>query len=472
MESKKFLKDISASTIQVAVTQVANLLIFYLISKYISKEEFGFYNWSIALSSTVIAIFSLGMDLVYVKRVASGDKPEATISIHFFHTLLSSVVLITAASIGSMLFFDRLEFKDLFLLIVINQSLFTIANSIKLCLNGYEKFNKLAIIAIFTSITRVVFIVSLLLLGYFSIYLIVIAFIVSYLIEFGVSYYIAGVTLKYYIKPKAPIKEYKRLVIESFPQLGTVLFDSTLARIDWILIGVIATAVKTAEYSFAYKIFEISRIPFLIIAPILLTRFSKLFISSKELKTSEKSNIDNLFKVEMFIAVLIPSVVILIWSDFFDLLTDNKYGAVNQVTYTILGICIPLHYTINFLWSMAFAQGQLRMIFVITAITSGLNILLNMILISTHGAEGAAFAFLLSALLQIVLYYRFTIQKKYSLKLKILLYNMLIGTVLVLSIYWLPIHFAFKGLIVIGIYISLTRISNLFSFKILKSAFI
>src|SRR5690625_4230096 len=272
MESKKFLKDISASTIQVAVTQVANLLIFYLISKYISKEEFGFYNWSMALSSTVIAIFSLGMDLVYVKRVASGDKPEATISIHFFHTLLSSVVLITAASIGSMLFFDRLEFKDLFLLIVINQSLFTIANSIKLCLNGYEKFNKLAIIAIFTSITRVVFIVSLLLLGYFSIYLIVIAFIVSYLIEFGVSYYIAGVTLKYYIKQKAPIKEYKRLVIESFPQLGTVLFDSTLARIDWILIGVIATAVKTAEYSFAYKIFEISRIPFLIIAPILLTR--------------------------------------------------------------------------------------------------------------------------------------------------------------------------------------------------------
>lgn len=472
MESKKFLKDISASTIQVAITQVANLLIFYLISKYISKEEFGFYNWSIALSSTIITLFSLGMDLVYVKRVASGDKPETTISIHFFHTIVSSVVLISTAAICCAFFLDSLAFKDLFLLIVINQSLFTIANSVKLCLNGYEKFNKLAVIAILTSITRVIFIVGLLLVGLFSINLIVVAFIVSYMIEFGISYYIAGATLNYYIKPKAPLKEYKLLIIESFPQLGTVLFDSALARIDWILMGIIATSIKTAEYSFAYKIFEVSKLPYLIIAPILLTRFSKLFKVGKELNDLEKRNMDSLFKIEMFIAVLIPSIVILIWTDFFDLLTDDKYGAVNQITYTILGICIPLHYTINFLWTMAFAQGQLKTIFMITALTSGLNILLNVILISTHGAEGAAFAFLISTIIQVILYYRLTIQDKYTLKFKTLLFNMIIGSILVLTVYWLPIHFVFKGLIVFVIYLSLTRICNLFSIKILKSAFI
>ncbi len=472
MESKKFLKDISASTIQVAITQIANLLIFYLISKYISKEEFGFYNWSIALSSTIITVFSLGMDLVYVKRVASGHKAEATISIHFFHTIVSSIILISTASICCTFFFDGLAFKDLFLLIVINQSLFTIANSVKLCLNGYEKFNKLAVIAILTSITRVIFIVGLLLAGLFTIKFIVAAFIVSYIIEFGISYYIAGVTLSYYIKPKAPLKEYKLLVIESLPQLGTVLFDSALARVDWILMGIIATTIKTAEYSFAYKIFEVSKIPYLVIAPILLTRFSKLFKANQSLKSTEKNNIDSLFKTEIFIAVLIPVVVILIWSDFFDLITDNKYGAVNQLTYTVLGACIPLYYTTNFLWTMAFAQGQLKKIFVITAITSGMNIVLNIFLIASHGAEGAAFAFLMSTLVQVALYYRLTFQTKYALKIRVLVINMLIGTLIVLSLYWVPIHFSLKGLIAIVFYIVLTRISNLFSIKILKSAFI
>lgn len=472
MESKKFLKDVSASTLQVAVTQIANLLIFYLISKYISKEEFGFYNWAIALSSTIITVFSLGMDLVYVKRVASGHKPETTISIHFFHTLLSSFILIGGASLCTYFFFESVAFKDLFLLIVINQSLFTVVNSVKLCLNGLEKFNKLAIIAIFTSITRVVFIVGLLLTQFFTIYFIVGAFILSYIIEFGISYYIAGTTLKYYIKPKAPAKEYKLLVVESLPQLGTVLFDSALARIDWILMGIIATAVKTAEYSFAYKIFEVSKIPYLIIAPILLTRFSKLFKNDNPLNASEKANIDNLYKTEIFIAVLVPIVAILIWSDFFDLITDNKYGRVNQVTYTLLGICIPLHYTTNFLWTKAFAQGQLKMIFIITVITSILNIMLNIFMISRYGAEGAAFAFLISTSIQVTLYYRYTVRTKYALNLGVLLFNMLIGSVIVLSLYWLPIHFVAKALLAFVIYVILVRITKLFNIQILKSAFI
>lgn len=472
MESKKFVKDISASTIQVAITQIANLVIFYLISKYISKEEFGFYNWSMALISTIITVFSLGMDLVYVKRVASGQKPETTISIHFFHTILTSVFLIAVAGICCTFLFPNLQFKDLFLLIVINQCLFTVGNSIKLCLNGYERFNKLAIIAIITSLLRVAFVITLLLTHYFTINLIVIAFITSYLIEFSISYLIAGKTLQYYIKPKVEAKEYKLLIRESLPQLGTVLFDSALARIDWILMGILASAVKTAEYSFAYKMFEVSKIPYLVIAPILLTRFSKLFSDKQAIDSGAKTNIDSLFKTEMFIAVLAPMLVILIWTDFFDLVTDQKYGAVNQLTYTVLAICIPLHYTINFLWTMAFAQGQLKMIFLITVITSVLNIVLNLFMISKYGAEGAAVAFLISTLIQVVLYYRLTIRSKYKLNIFILVVNMLIGTSIVLLIYWLPINYLLKALIALTTFVILTRFSNLFSMKILKSAFI
>lgn len=472
MKNKKFLKDLSGSAIQIGVTQTASLLIFYLISKYISKEEFGFYNWATAICSTAIVILSLGMDLVYVRRVAAGITKEETISIHLFHTLLVNLLLIGTTSLILMFFPHLFTFKALFLLILINQSVINISNSIKLCLNGLEKYDYMAKVAIITSIVRVLSIVLLLLFHLFTMKMIMILFIANYLLEFGVAYFYAGKALLHYIRPKAYLEVYKSLIKESFPQLGTVLFDSAVARVDWILMGIIATSVKTAEYTFAYKMFEVTKLPNFIIAPILLTRFSKLFNNGNKLLESEKSNIDNLFKVEAFISILIPIVTIVIWTDFFDLITENKYGEVNQLTYTILGCCIPLVYSTNFLWTLAFTQGQLKMIFVITIITSVVNTGLNVFLIKNYGAEGAAISFLISTILQVILYYKFTRQQEYHFKLKILIQNLLLGVLIVIMTYFIPLPFYLRGLIAFVLYILLARVSNQISIKILKSTII
>lgn len=472
MENRKFLKDVSSSTVQIGVTQVANLIIFYLISKYISKEDFGFYNWSVALSSTFIAILSFGMDLVYVKRVASDYKRKETISLHFFHSLFSGIVLSTAAFIICFTLPDLLNANYLFLLILINQVCFNVTNSIKLCLNGYEKFNYLALIALIANGIKVFLIVLLLVTKQFNLEFIIYAFILNYAMEFCVSYYLAQKTTNYIIIPQLNVKEYKAIITESLPQLGTVLFDSALARLDWILMGIIATSVKTAEYAFSFKIFEVSKMPYLIIAPILLTRFSKLFKKGEKIGDKEKKSLDNLFKTEMFIAMLIPVIVVVVWTDFFDLITDNKYGQVNQLTYTILAVCIPLHYTTNFLWTMAFTQGQLKHIFWITAITSVLNIGFNVFLIPIIGAEGAALSFLISTVLQVILYERITLQDRYKFRWRILILTLFIGTVSVTLVYWLTIHFILKAIIVTVIYFVLARLSNLVSFKIIKATHI
>ena len=92
IKNKKILIDISGNTIQVIATQFFGLLIFYFISKYLSKEEFGEYNWSIALGFTIISIASLGLDLVYVKRIASGYDRVQTTGIHFFHSIVVSLL--------------------------------------------------------------------------------------------------------------------------------------------------------------------------------------------------------------------------------------------------------------------------------------------------------------------------------------------------------------------------------------------
>lgn len=469
MAKNKFIKDISASTVQIGINQVANLVIFYLISKYISKEDFGFYNWGLAICSTFITVLSFGMDLVYVKRIASDFKRKITIGLHFFHTLYSGVILIAITGLVLYLFPGLIESKYLFLLILINQFSFSISNSIKLCINGHEHFNYLAYIAVITNVLKVSFIALLFFNHQFTIYTVLYAFIISYVIEFLIAYFFASRIVEEAIKPKLILKEYKSLIIESLPQLGTVLFDSALARIDWILMGVIATAVKTAEYSFAFKIFEVSKLPYIILAPILLTRFSKMFRQTSDISQETSVKLDRFFKLEMFISVLIPLIAVSIWSEFFDWITNNKYGAVNETTYRILSICIPLHYVTNFLWTMAFTQGQLKKILFITIITSSLNIILNLILIPHFASEGAAISFLISTILQVIIYYRVTIQTKYKFKIKIPLIVIVNGLVAALVSLNVDVHMIIKVLIALFIYLTLSAFTGILSLKTLKS---
>jgi O-antigen/teichoic acid export membrane protein len=46
---KKFIRDISANTLQVIINQVCGLVIFYLLSIGLDKNSFGEINWTLAV---------------------------------------------------------------------------------------------------------------------------------------------------------------------------------------------------------------------------------------------------------------------------------------------------------------------------------------------------------------------------------------------------------------------------------------
>ena len=109
-----------------------------------------------------------------------------------------------------------------------------------------------------------------------------------------------------------------------------------ITRIDWILMGLLSTSAIVAEYSFAYRAYELSPFPLLIIAPVLLSRFSKFFAGNNdESLFFKKRELGQLIRAEMILATLIPLVLNIIWTPFVDFLTGNKYGAVNQITFLI-----------------------------------------------------------------------------------------------------------------------------------------
>jgi O-antigen/teichoic acid export membrane protein len=193
---------------------------------------------------------------------------------------------------------------------------------------------------------------------------------------------------------------YISLLREALPQMGVVLITSAMSRFDWIFIGFTVSAIKLAEYSFAYKVFEMSTLPLLAIAPLLLPWFTKLF----KQEAIDTGMLKILLKTEMMIAALTIVLINTLWSPVIDGVTAGKYGAVNTKTIFILSLCIPFLYLNNFLWTIHFAKGRMKMLLKGFIITLLVNVVLDVVLIPIYSNEGAAAAFLVASVVQSVYY--------------------------------------------------------------------
>jgi O-antigen/teichoic acid export membrane protein len=462
---KKLIKDISSNTLQTGITQVFGLVIFYYTSRYLSKDDFGDFNWSMAVGSTIIAVASLGLDLIYVKRIARQENVLVISGIHFFHTVISGIVLcaLTFCLLAAAPSFSGRH--PLFFLVLVNLALSNIANSFKLGLNGLEAYRRLAILALCSNAFKFALILVLHFQAKFTMQNIVMAYIATSLLEFCIAYFMLSGSLATRVRPLVEIQEYRYFILESLPQLGVVLFDSALARVDWILLGILSTTAITAEYSFAYRIFELSKLPLLIISPVLLTRFSKIFKTDQQITVTRKKEISQFFRLELFLVMMIPVFLSVCWSPVMNLLTENKYGDANEVEYWILAACIPLHAMINFLWTLGFVQGQLKPIMYITIATSLLNLGLNAVMIPLFDGPGAAWAFLACAIVQLVLYLVLISQRQLSFDLKGSFFYMTIAFIAVFTF-----RFFFSAGIVSATLATVFYISMALLFRMIKIA--
>ena len=89
--SRKFLKNISATFTQLAINQIFGLLVFYLLSRYLNKYEFGEINWSLAVYLTSFGILSFGLEQIIVRKIASSEDPAELLSIHFLHVTIIGI---------------------------------------------------------------------------------------------------------------------------------------------------------------------------------------------------------------------------------------------------------------------------------------------------------------------------------------------------------------------------------------------
>jgi O-antigen/teichoic acid export membrane protein len=402
---RKFIRDISTNTLQVIIVQLCGLVIFYFLSTRLSKNEFGEMNWALAVLLTSFGILSFGIDQITIKRIASGNNATRTLAAYIMHVLIVGSVFYSFLLIGRSIFHSFFEQPDLLLLLGIGKLMIFFSMPFKQLATGLEKFRPLLVMAICSNVLRSLALILFAVLGQINLTVVVIIFIAGDLAELLLCMFIMQYIIKVPVTLKWNKNEYTGLVKEALPQFGAAIFTSALSRLDWIFLGILASNVILAEYSFAYKVFEVSTLPMLVIAPVLIPRFTKLFHpSANEVPVEKVNDLFVLLRLEMIIAALVGLMLCILWTPVIDLITQNKYGSVNQNTILILSASTPFLYFNNFLWTVNFAKGRLKMIFYVFLISFLFNLAGDIILIPFFNAEGAAVAYLVAIVVQSILY--------------------------------------------------------------------
>ncbi|MES1226498.1 MAG: oligosaccharide flippase family protein, partial [Bacteroidota bacterium] len=270
---------------------------------------------------------------------------------------------------------------------------------------GMEKFRPLLYMSVSSNVVRSLALVILALSGHLSHNLVIFIFVGGDLFELLCCILIIQYIIKVPVSIKWNKREYISLFKESLPQMGVSIFTSVIARFDWIIIGLFTSTVILANYSFAYKIFEMATLPMLVVAPVLIPRFTKLFHPGSPLPNSNR--IDELFallRIEMIVSSFVALILNIIWVPVIDLASNGKYGSINSTTIMVLSASMPFLYFNNFLWTVNFAKGRLKMIFFVFAASFLINVIANIFLTPVYKAEGAAAAYLLTIVGQSVLY--------------------------------------------------------------------
>ena len=400
----KFLRNISANTFQLTCNQLFGLAIFYVLSTELDKTTFGQINLVLAVLLTAFHILSFGIDQVLVRKIAAREDPSSLLNTYVAHVLITGTLFYASLLIINLFIPGFSGVYTLLLLIGIGKVMIFFSTPFKQLATGLEQFRVFAWMSIISNIVRGTCLIIVALAGQISLETVVILFIAGDLAELLTCIYLSKKQLKILPRFLWDKEKHIQLIKDSLPQLGVVIFTSALSRLDWIFIGLLVSAAKLAEYSFAYKVFEITTLPLLALAPLLIPKFTKLFAGDDTPRRIK--DLGFLLRMEIVVASAIALFLNILWIPLIDMATQGKYGEVNSLTILILSFSMPLLYFNNFLWSINFAKGKLKMIFHVIMVAFIVNVAGAFILIPFFKNEGAAAAYVLAILIQSILYIR------------------------------------------------------------------
>ena len=360
-------------------------------------------GWCTAAGYLLAVLSSFGLEQIVFRRIAAGSGKSDWAARAFWIHNIAVTVLFLAVLAGIWALYPSAK-TQLLPLFFAAQAALSLALPFKLLLNARLRYSKYAFATIAANALKLLAAYGVHATGTLTLPIIAFVMLGGNALEYGLARSGAAHEWRH---TTFKMKAYRLLLKEARPQFLAVLFDVCLARLDWILLGLLASAAAVADYSFAYRAYDVEKLPTAILSSLLLPVMSRWRIGNQNTFQPEKQNILRA------LLVLIPGlmgwvalIAVVLWKPVVGNLLQSEFGSSSFLSLVVLNASLVFQFAINLLWIAAFAAKQYRVVARITAQTAVLNLALNLVLIPSFTAAGAAVSIIVTSAFQFFSYAR------------------------------------------------------------------
>lgn len=367
-----FFAKIIESLIGKGSSMIFGLLFSYICSRLYGAENFGEYTYAFTIVSILMVVAKAGMDNGLMYSIPKNKYKHVSLS--FIVNFAISLILITTV----WFFIDDIYIKFLLPLVW-----FTSASQIFFGI--YRSDGKIKEYYFINGFLAMLLRVGLVLALYFltgkNEYSIAIAVYISFLFS----------NLVYLFQNKA---KYGRIIFDraflmySFPLIISTMLSTLINKTDIIMLGSMTSNSDVGIYQITVQVSSVVSVLLLVFNTVFAPEIAKLYHQGKSLRLKKLY-----IKATRILAVLsLLTTLILLFSSEVLLLIFGSEFVDGQTSLILRSIGQFINIAVGGVWLMLSMTGKPRIQMYSNILAFGINILLNLVFIPTHGIDGAAFA--------------------------------------------------------------------------------
>ncbi len=415
----KYFKNTSWLLAEKILRIITGLFIGIWVARYLGPEQFGIYSYAQSFVSLFAVIATFGLDGIVVREILKDERKIGEIIGSSFYLKLFGAFLVLMFLAVAVNFTSNDNQTNLLVFIIASSTIFQSFNVVDFYFQAKVKSKyivKANIISLFiSSVVKIILIL-------YEAPLVAFAWVVlfdSIILAIGFIYF-------FYRKSDFKIKKLilkQKVVIslmkDSWPLILSAIIVTAYMKRDIIMLKEFLGEYEVGMYSASTRISEAWYF-----IPVLVT--SSLFpgiLNAKKIdKITYENRLRNLYKVLVWMAVVVSIVLTFIADNLMLLLFGQEYVA----SADILMIQIWSGIFISFLmvsnkWLLA--ENKTRFIFIRGLFGVIINIILNYIFIPIYGVNAAAFTSLITLIFTSLIIDVFTKDTRRHLHIKLCVFN-------------------------------------------------
>lgn len=464
---RNFIKGSAATSVGTVVSMIFQFLSIVIITRHVTKEEFGIYVLILVIATFLDTFSSLALEQSLVKFITSADDSErksafAPIILIRIALLVIAIILVVLFNNSLMQLFDfkATEFLYVIIILFILSSLRGLFYNL---LQGLNLFKKYALVQTITSIIRVVLLFIIVYLHELTLKNVLLVEIVA--VAFTVLLQFAAIPYKEVFDWNFNSTFIKKIIRFSVPLYLSGISYFIQTQVNIFIISAYLTPVSIAEYDVAGKIPQASTKGFQSFIIVFFPNLSRL-LSRGERDAALRLMNKSLFTFSIAINILLlgsflfnKEIILLLFSDKY---LDSSWA------FSLLMVTFYLSSMSNIMGYSLVSAGLPSTTLKVNIAAGAINLIGAFIMVPIWGYLGAVYSVLLTGLASLLFHYIYL--NKYDMQTELLsLIKPGLITIVVLLIYYqfIPDNIIFKNILLLvyftAIYFLLPEAKHVFN---------